>query len=371
MLKRTISVVLSLMMLMSYVTMVSYAAEEGTQAQSTSVDNDISMEGINSLGSMLTDEIDESQNGESMSCHISKADFNDESKMVVGFLTDTDASLVIGIYSEDGSKMITSANVDITPQMSETTVDIPNFSETNYLIRAYIVEPMTLAPLSKIYENDLHTQYMQEFFEKTVDDFDEDRVVNFDDDETNNFAVYSEETKVIEKQEGVNTVVKADDENGEYILENIDETVSRLTEGDILAYQYGEDGFILVKVGSIEIDGDTAIIRSQETSLDEIFDYFRLEDSMDDDECTLSTDGIPDVIDSNFDEETDAEESPAESMNRRPVRTADIEVEGDISVEDGKTTVKDEVTVNISFGSDDNITNLDEEWNNEKDNAHK
>ena len=36
MLKKTISVVLSLIMLMSYVTMVSYAAEEeGTQAQST------------------------------------------------------------------------------------------------------------------------------------------------------------------------------------------------------------------------------------------------------------------------------------------------------------------------------------------------
>lgn len=142
---------------------------------------------------------------------------------------------------------------------------------------------------------------MQDFFAKTIDDFDSERVVNFDDDNSNNFAVYSDSVVIIDPAGGQNIVTEADNKNGEYVFENIDETISSLQIGDILTYDY-DDQFIIVKISEIKIDGTTAVISADETSLDEVFDYVKVDETLSQDQAEFDTEGVPNVAYSDFDQ---------------------------------------------------------------------
>ena len=64
-----------------------------------------------------------------------------------------------------------------------------------------------LSPLCAAYDTPMYTREMQELLESTVDDYDSDRVLNLDEDETTNFAVYADDTIVIEGGTDVNTVI--------------------------------------------------------------------------------------------------------------------------------------------------------------------
>ena len=118
---------------------------------------------------------------------------------------------------------------------------------------------------------------MQELLASTVDDYDADRVLNLDGDNTTNFAVYAEDTIVIEPVDGVNTVVSVDDDTLTYVIKNADSAITGLKMGDVFAYPYEDGEILIVKVAAITVKGTTATISGAEVELDEIFGAVKIE----------------------------------------------------------------------------------------------
>ena len=257
--------------------MRSAAEETGTQPSVSG--NDMNIEGTNSFGKMFASELSakQAEQLENNGCNIFSVEM-DGTTATVSYQTAVDCTLVIGIYDESGTTLYATGTAEVTPDERETTVTIETDEMPQYFyIKGYLADSFLLNPLCTVYECPNYTQEMQDFFAKTVDDFDEEKVINFDEDKTNNFAVYSESTIVIPENEGYNIVTSADDENDAYVIENADKNVLALQEGDIFAYEYGENELLIVKIGTIAVDGTTVTITGVETDMDEVFEFVRIE----------------------------------------------------------------------------------------------
>ena len=201
----------------------------------------------------------------------------------VFYNTIEDAMLILSIVEENDetSQLTFSKEIALTESVTEIelTQTLPEF----YVVRAYIVTKDELRPLSKEYESIMYTAQMQELFHMTTDDFSEERVLNFDDDKTNNFAVYDEDVITIDGENENNQVTFVDDETKTYVIEDIDDSVRMLEPGDIFTYNYNEaeDAYLIVKIESIEIDGTTANISGCETTLEEVFEYVKIDENAD------------------------------------------------------------------------------------------
>ncbi len=281
--KRAISLLLSLVMIVSVMVVTPInagATQEQNNNYSSKVNEDITMTGNNSLGTMLASEFEEDateQEGES-ECGIYGIEM-DGSIAYVDIQTFIDATLIVGIFDENTDEMYCSGMVNVGKDDTIVVVKIETDTLPQYyMVKAFLVDRESKTPLCKQYECDTYTTVMQEFLSKTTDDFAEEDVLNLDESEDNNFLVYGEDTIVVDNtDESKNVVQTADEENREYVIENIDDTIASLKEGDIFTYEYGEEGLLIIKVSSITIDGTTATIYGDEITLEEAFDYIKID----------------------------------------------------------------------------------------------
>ena len=249
-----IAAVMSLTSAIPCFPMKTMATETGTNVSTDSM----TIESTNSFGKMFASELSAKQEEqlENNGCNIFSVEM-DGTTATVSYQTVVACTLVIGIYDESGTTLYATGTAEVTPDERETNVTIETDEMPEYFyIKGYLADSFLLNPLCTVYECPNYTQEMQEFFAKTVDDFDAERVLNFDEDKTNNFAVYGENTIVIE---------------------NADENVLALQVGDIFAYEYGENGLLIAKIDTIDMDGTTVTITGADTELNEIFDYIRID----------------------------------------------------------------------------------------------
>ena len=245
----------------------------------TEFKNDLSVRGTNSFGNLLAGELSQEaeEQQQHLGCNIFSIEVTDR-RADVTFETAIDAALVVAIYEEDGIKMLDSAKVDVSAGETQAAVSFGLEEMPGYFyLRGYLVEHDNLQPLCISYDSPMYTQEMQEFLAKTTEDFDADRVLNLDEDTENNFAVYSEETIQIPESENENQVVTADDGNNTYVIEDANEYISALKKDDVFAYEYGEGEVLIIKVESIHMEGTTATITGAETSMEEVFEYVKID----------------------------------------------------------------------------------------------
>ncbi len=248
--------------------------------------NELSIEGTNSFGNLLAESIGSKadEQKENNGYNVFGAEMADTTA-VVSFETLEDCMLVVGVYEEDGIKMLHSGSVEVFAGETEASVEIETESMPQYFfLRCFLIDSETLRPLCTAYESPNYTQEMQKFLAKTTNDFDADRVLNLDEDTTNNFAVYDENTKVIPQSEGVNQVVSSDDGNENYVIEHADESITSLQTGDIFSYEQPDGNVLIVKVEELTLDTSDetniiATITSAETSMEEVFDYVKINGS--------------------------------------------------------------------------------------------
>lgn len=92
-----------------------------------------------------------------------------------------EATLVVGIYTEDGMEMTASGITQVTPDTETVTVDIAAEEMPQYfLVRAFLLDS-DYSPLCLAFESSLYTEEVQDILKKTVNDFDQDKVLNLDD----------------------------------------------------------------------------------------------------------------------------------------------------------------------------------------------
>lgn len=298
--KRTMALVLTLVMAFSMVPVQSFAAEP---QPTTKVDaGDLTIEGTNGFGTLLSQEIQESQEESSSEDEDYDAGYSivdltfEGATATVEYSSLEDAILVVALYSEDGMQMLTSGKTIVTADATEATVTIEGTMPEYFLASAYLMDTYDLSPLCTAYDTPMYTQEMQELLASTVDDYDPDRVLNLDEDETTNFAVYAETTKIIECVEGVNAVASVDDETATYVIENADEQFTTLAVGDVVAYSYGENDILIVKVGSITVDGTTVTITGDELEMGEVFSHLKIEAQSDMDDIIVDDSNLPEGL---------------------------------------------------------------------------
>ena len=296
-LKRKIAIMLSLILLISGIDVnvsMSSASEKSPNSSKITTDN-FSVKSTNSVGELIEEAVAEKENEketnngnnifsvemrEKTQEELEDDEEDQEKIFVVNFETVETCKLLLAIYTEDGKKMITSSTSSVC--QDDTNIEfwlekIPEF----FIIRAFLIDSETNQPLCIKYESPMYTKEMQDFMAKETKDFDKDRVLNLDDSENNNFAVYDKDTKVIDETSSKNVLRDVDENEQRYVFDNIDSKISLLKEGEILSYEKEDNNVLIVKVHEIEIDGNTAVIIGEDTSMDEVFDYVKIDGEQD------------------------------------------------------------------------------------------
>ena len=255
------------------------SADEKSNSQNANVQDNLSVSGTNSLGTMLANEIaDKNEETEDNNGYNVFSVTVSGNNAVVSFETITDATLLVAIYNESCDTLIATGTTEVTNGETEKNVildtnDMPQY----FYVKGYLIDTSTNKPLCTAYSSPMYTKDMQEFLSKTTDDFEENKVLNFDNDDDNNFAVYKDEVKLVDESGETNKVTKSDDTTKTYVIENIDDSISSLSEGDIFSYDYSNGDALIVKVASITIDGTTATITGEDANLDDVFDYVKID----------------------------------------------------------------------------------------------
>ena len=255
------------------------SADEKSNSQNANVQDNLSVSGTNSLGTMLANEIaDKNEETEDNNGYNVFSVAVSGNNAVVSFETITDATLLVAIYNESCDTLIATGTTEVTNGETEKNVildtnDMPQY----FYVKGYLIDTTTNKPLCTAYSSPMYTKDMQEFLSKTTDDFEENKVLNFDNDDDNNFAVYKDEVKLVDESGETNKVTKSDDTTKTYVIENIDDSISSLSEGDIFSYDYSNGDALIVKVASIAIDGTTATITGEDANLDDVFDYVKID----------------------------------------------------------------------------------------------
>lgn len=303
--KRLVSLLLTAVMLVTIwqVPVQAETAEQQTRAQGTvyagetdteeslqlTPENETSVEAENSFGSLLADalqsEMDAQEGNNGYQIFSVKVE---GTSVYVSFETLTSATILVGIYDESGIKLSNFGSAEVTLEDSGVFVNIETEKLPQYFyLRAFLIDTKTLRPLCGAYETPDYTKEMQDLFQSTVGDYAPDRVLNLDDNDTNNFAVYEDSTRIVIDDGQNNQLIEADDAAQSYIFECADEELTSLKAGDILAYRSGGEDLI-VKIGTIHIDGASVTIRGTDTSMEEVFANVKIDTQQSTSEVDMS-----------------------------------------------------------------------------------
>lgn len=279
------------------------SADEYYSEPMTDWQNDINVTGNNSFGNMLADEFSEksSEQQENNGYNVFSVEMQGNTA-VVDYEAVNSSTLVVGIYDESGGQLLTTGSIEVTADEDRAIVDLDSTKIPQYFyIKAYLINTETMRPLCTVYECPTYTQEMQEFLSKTVNDFDPDRVLNLDSDMTNNFAVFSDDAVITEESADKNNVVSVDNDNNIYVIENADDIVKDLQNGDVFSHEYGSNEVLIVKVNTVSIVGDTVTIYGDDSSLEDVFEYVKIDTSAYTEDAVIDSSNLEDgIIDNGF-----------------------------------------------------------------------
>lgn len=268
--KRIIAVMLALIMLLSIVPVGVFAETESDIAKTNNV---VNVNSTNSFGKMLAENFDTTVIDKSADYYVSDVQISGN-KAVVEYGADDACTLVVAIYDETTNQMLASAVENVDAEEEQATVSFDSALPDYFVVKAFLLNDMNAA-LCSAYYNYHYTSKFERVERKTTSDFPADRVVNLDKDTTNNFFVLDSSVKKITSTQSVNTLIKSDDDNNEYVIGNIDDTVRSLQKGDTFFLRSG-DNIVIVKIETMKIDGSTATFSSTAVDSDTALDYVKI-----------------------------------------------------------------------------------------------
>ena len=281
---------------MTGITATATDAENEQQDTTYLNTDDIEIESQDSVGEMLAEDLESvyAEQEENSGYNIFNIDVKDRTA-TVQYEALENATLVVSAYDETTNQMVASASKSVNKDETAVDLELGDLPQY-YILKGFIVDSETLQPLTKEFKSELYTQGMQEFLQKTTDDFSEDRVLNFDDDKSNNFAVYNQNTMVIEQEATKNQLISADAEKNIYVFENVDTNMLSLQKDDVLSYEK-EDGMVLiVKVSTIDVEGTTVTISGQNADTEDVFDYVKIDSEAGMENVTIDNSNLEDGV---------------------------------------------------------------------------
>lgn len=240
--KRKIISIITLLMLIAQMILpgVVNATSDGkieTDKSAISTKNKVSTDngnveigGNGSFGTLLADSINEQNSDENNNSQAGITNAQIESNIAkVTYFSSEKATIVVAIYNEEKNKIITTSkkDVDIAEEETEIEIEVDGEIPQYFVLKAFMIDKEK-NPLCDAYENSTYTEEMQKLLAMTTNDFDADRVLNIDDKEETNFAIYKEETIIVNAKESGVTLKSADEENKIYVFENINNKIRNL-----------------------------------------------------------------------------------------------------------------------------------------------
>lgn len=179
---------------------------------------------------------------------------------------------------------------------NEVTVslDIPELPE-NFIAAAYLLDSENNYPLCDAFTTELYTREMKALRESTTADYAEELVLNLDEDTSTNFAVYNETTVLVEESASENQLT--DNGDGSYTVTNAGAEFTGLAAGDTFSYTYEDGMLLLVKVGTVTVEGSTVTItEDSDTELSDYFDYLKIEEDSNGCEMHVDNSGLEEGV---------------------------------------------------------------------------
>lgn len=295
--KNFISLFLVVIMITStiLITPVQGVQAETTTFTSVTDEDPVSIEGENTLGNMLADKIRSDYDEQNVSQNIISDVSIDGKTALVSYSSQISCIIMVGLYQEGTGRLLTSAQgvADVNKELITLTFNCEQMPES-FVVKAFILDEKK-RPLSEEYVSTLYTKTVQEVKSITADDFQEEQVLNLDNDNETNFMVYNDETIVIDCIEGQNILESYNSENGIYIFTSANDQLKNLHNGDMFSYRYNDD-VIVAKVQKIDVDGDTVTISEKEATLEDAFDYIKIEGSESDCEAYIDSSNMDDGV---------------------------------------------------------------------------
>ncbi|MCM1365384.1 MAG: C-type lectin domain-containing protein [Faecalibacterium sp.] len=317
--KKLLAVFLTIVMLFSCIPMAIFAVND----DSMSIENgDIDLTADSTIGEILAETISD-ETDVSSSYSVTAIEFND-SKATVTYTSESDCTLLVGIYDEVTGEMLTYSKENVYDFEKTATVSFEENALPEYfVVKAYLVDKEGAA-LCKNYVSYIYTEaFEKDFTNVTVNDFDEEKIINLDDSDITNFAVIADTTEKIKAGTDSNILQSDYFEDEVYTFTNINSEIASLKEGDIFWYDTGDDtDVIIIKIKDIKINGTTAIITPDKTSLDEVFDYVKIDESDDEYEMYFTP----------YYDESDENDDEVETYNTRSIQKVKTNIEGTKSV---------------------------------------
>lgn len=268
MLKRAISMILVLVTLVSFLPAPARAAEVATEG--TQVD----FEATNDFGALLTNSLEDSDQAQTASDANRICDVQIEGDYAwVEFAATENARVVVAVYTEDGTKMLGSGTETVSPEETEVGIQIDIDKMPQYFSAgAYLLSAADNTPLSKEFRTQLYTKVVQDIKNSTVDDYDPERVLNLDDDRTTNFAVFGENTILLDSSVVVTV------SGNTYTIENASDALKAMQPGDSFAQTQENGEVLIVKAAQVKVSGDTVTITDDPNAdLSDVFEVVKIE----------------------------------------------------------------------------------------------
>ena len=215
-------------------------------------------------------------------CYISNLTIDkDQMTAQVSFSTDEDADIVVSAMTELQDSLYATGKVAVTPAEHSATIKLSlskleSRMPDTFVGVAYLLDKDSHAPLCDSFTTRAYTEEMMNLKKSTIEDFPEDRVLNLDNDKKTNFAVYNDETLVVEESDR-NQI--RDNGDGSYTVTNADAYFKELKKGDKVSYTDSEGNIVLFTVAEIIVEDDLVTIKKEakEEDLTDYFDYLKIE----------------------------------------------------------------------------------------------
>ncbi len=289
--KRLISLFLCIVMMLGAFPLAALAEDTNTEAteeqtgeMSLSDGAEAELESDGGLGSLVSNTLSEQEESEDESeidirNKILKVTV-EENAATVEFNNAVDCRIVVAIYDENTQHMKGSGIGEFkkNTQRAEITLEIDPMPEY-FVVKAYLLD-LENTPLHTSYESIEYTKAHRDFLDSTIDDYADKNVINFDDDRKNNFAVFKDETVIMDCTDLKNTVVSSNEQTGTYVFSNTDSSMQGLKENDSF-YCTTEDGdTICGKVKEVTVsEGTVTVVTDPDAGLDDLFDVVKIENT--------------------------------------------------------------------------------------------
>lgn len=284
MLKKSISVLLVVVMMFSIFSITAQASETNQNSSELSSEfssDNFSTAGSTSFGSMLSEKIQENSSKlDNNGNHISNVVVTDKTATVT-FDTTVECTILIGLFDEKTDQLLASGKASVTKDDKKVNVLFECDTMPKYFtLKGYMLDSDN-SPVSVEYSSPLYTESIQKVKELNAKDFDSEKVLKLSEDDKTNFAVYKDDTIKIPLVEGSNVPEVIDNTNGKYVFSNASEQMKSLKQGDTFSYAYSEKEILIVKVDTITVNGSTVTITQKNVSLEDAFEYVKVESKSD------------------------------------------------------------------------------------------